>query len=294
MKNYRQYIFAALIAACAHGSNAQNGYQPSGALGAVYDGMERANQQNQADLQRIQSQLQLLRQIEEIKRQKQENEARATAEREKQAQLEELLRNPVKLYQIGLNAAQANDFSMALDAFSRSANLGHPPAQMALGVMYEVGKGVAQDYRIAFGWYKKAADAGDAFSQFKVGSAFAYGRGVEQDEKVAIYWFTLAAKQGFTGAQSELGSRYVLGRGTEVNLSEALNWSLKAAYKGDATAQMVCGVVYLKGYSGQPPNRQEGIEWLTKSAAQGNDAAIELLKEAKKQPVKKSGAKKNS
>ena len=294
MKKFGMLAVAVILMSFGHGAYAQGGYQPSGALGALYDGMDRANQQNQAELQNIQSQLQILKQIEEIKRQRQQNEAKATAERERQAALEELLRDPVKLYQIGLNAAQSNNFAMAFDAFSRSANLGHPQSQMALGVMYETGKGVGQDIGAALTWYKKAAEAGDAFAQFKIGMAMAYGVGVPKDEKAAIFWFTLAAKQGYTGAQSELGSRLVLGKGAERNWAEALNWSLKAAYKGDAVAQMVCGLIYLKGYPGQAANKQEGIDWLTKSAAQGNETAVELLKEAKNQPSKKLAAKKNS
>lgn len=294
MKNCRQWVVAGFFATVVHGVFAQGGYQPSGALGAAFYGIDRANQESQAELQIIQNQLQLLKQVEEIKRQRQQNEANAVAERERQAQLEELLRDPVKLYQIGLNAAQSNNFGMAFDAFSRSANLGYPQAQMALGVMYETGKGVGQDLGAALGWYKKAAEAGDAFSQFKVGVAFANGAGVPKDERMAVYWFTLAAKQGFTGAQAELGSRLVLGKGTDRNWAEALSWSLKAAYKGNAMAQMVCGLIYLKGYPGQAANKQEGIDWLTKSAAQGNETAVELLKEAKSQPIKKPGSKKNS
>lgn len=294
MMKIRVLAVGALLISFGHCAYAQGGYQPSGALGAVYDGFDRANQQNQLELQNIQSQLQILKQIEEIKRQRQQNEAKAVAERERQAQLEELLRDPEKLYQIGLNAANSKDFAMAFDAFSRSASLGYAPAQMALGVMYETGKGVGRDIGSALTWYKKAAEAGDAFSQFKVGMALAYGVGAPIDEKAAIFWFTQAAKQGFTGAQSELGSRLVLGKGTERNWAEALNWSLKAAYKGDALAQMVCGLIYLKGYPGQAANKQEGIDWLTKSAAQGNETAVALLKEAKSQPSKKLGAKKNS
>lgn len=294
MNIFRFWVVGVLLSTACTIVFAQGGYQPSGGLGAVYEGFDQANRQNQAELQNIQSQLQLLKQVEALKRERQQSEANAAAERERQAKLDELLRNPESLYQIGLNAANSKDFNMAFDAFNRSASLGYPPAQMALGVMYETGKGVGRDLGLALIWYKKAAEAGDAFSQFKVGMALAYGIATPKDEKVAIFWFTQSAAQGFTSAQSELGSRLVLGKGTEKNWAEALNWSLKAAYKGDAVAQMVCGLIYLKGYPGLAANKQEGIDWLTKSAAQGNDTAVALLKEVKNPSIKKPAAKRGS
>ena len=45
----------------------------------------------------------------------------------------------------------------------KSAELGHPRAQYAVGLMYANGAGVVQDSKEAIHWYGKAAEHGDAW-----------------------------------------------------------------------------------------------------------------------------------
>lgn len=52
------------------------------------------------------------------------------------------------------------DYYMAVEWYKKSAMQGYAPAQNALGIAYELGKGVEQDYNKAMEWYQKAAVQG--------------------------------------------------------------------------------------------------------------------------------------
>src|SRR4029077_5791435 len=69
--------------------------------------------------------------------------------------------NAPQLYEKGMNSllgvrVSRNDLN-AVDLFRRSADLGYPQAQVALGYFYETGSIVPRDATQAADWYKKAA-----------------------------------------------------------------------------------------------------------------------------------------
>jgi len=63
-------------------------------------------------------------------------------------------------YAAGLAAYQRGDYAAALREWRPLAEQGHALAQLQLGVMYYVGRGVAKDYTQAVRWYRKAAAQG--------------------------------------------------------------------------------------------------------------------------------------
>lgn len=113
----------------------------------------------------------------------------------------------------GLMAAEAGDFTTALENWLPLAERGDALAQANLGVMYHTGRGVPQDYVEAVRWYRLAADQGDARAQTSLGEMYEFGRGVPQDSEEAARLYRLAADQGDTPAQTNLGVMYELGRG---------------------------------------------------------------------------------
>ena len=82
---------------------------------------------------------------------------------------------------------------------------GDASAQVALGLMYDSGRGVPRDYAAAMSWYRKAADQHNASAQSALGFMYAVGHGVERDDAAAMAWYRRAANQGDTSAQAALG-----------------------------------------------------------------------------------------
>ncbi len=80
-----------------------------------------------------------------------------------------------------------------------------------------------------------AADQGDTEAQVNLGFMYAVGRGVPQDDAEAVRWYRLAADQGFTAAQVNLGMMYAQGRGVSQDRVAAHMWlSLAIAQASDA------------------------------------------------------------
>jgi TPR repeat protein len=60
--------------------------------------------------------------------------------------------------------------------YQQAASSGHSPAEFALAVCYEKGRGVEKDPAKAIEIFMQAAEHGDAAAQFKLGEAYYYGR----------------------------------------------------------------------------------------------------------------------
>jgi TPR repeat protein len=88
------------------------------------------------------------------------------------------------------------DYTKAVEWWTKSAEQGNTEAQSRLGFYYDNGKGVPKDHAKAFEWYSKAAEQGDAFAQCKIGRHYSEGEGVTQDLAKAAEWYQKAADQG--------------------------------------------------------------------------------------------------
>jgi hypothetical protein len=88
-------------------------------------------------------------------------------------------------FNVGLEAYQRGDFEAALQEWRPLAEQGHAEAQFNLGIMYDVGRGLAQDLTEAAKWYRKAADQGYSEAQFFLGFLYTAGLGVAQDNAEA-------------------------------------------------------------------------------------------------------------
>ena len=113
----------------------------------------------------------------------------------------------------GIAAYQNGDYGTALRLYRPLAEQGDARAQVRLGFMYEMGRGVPQDYWQAGKWYRLAAEQGDAVAQNNLGSMYTDGQGVNQDYHEAVKWYRLGAEQGYALAQASLGTMYSIGRG---------------------------------------------------------------------------------
>src|SRR6266508_100629 len=94
-----------------------------------------------------------------------------------------------------LAAYKRGDYATALREVRPLAERGDTRAQVALGALYEKGKGVPQDYTEAVKWYRRAAEQGDANGENNLAAQYAKGQGVPQDYAEALKWYLLAAEQ---------------------------------------------------------------------------------------------------
>ncbi|HTV40433.1 MAG TPA: trypsin-like peptidase domain-containing protein [Candidatus Sulfotelmatobacter sp.] len=174
-----------------------------------------------------------------------------------------------------LGAMPVGSSTTSLDGLKADAEKGNANAQVALGLMYESGTGVAQNdrnYIEAVTWYQKAANQGNANAQTDLAYCYYSGEGLSQDYAEAIEWYQKAAEQGNVRAQDSLGHMYQNGEGTAQNYGEAMKWYQAAAGQGYAPAQVDLGFMYEKG-EGVPTNFDEAFNWYVRAAGQGNAVA---------------------
>lgn len=107
-----------------------------------------------------------------------------------------------------------------------------------LGVMYDLGRGVAEDKAEAVRCYRRAAEQGHAKAQNNLGYAYDHGEAVAEDKAEAVKWYRKAAEHGNATAQFNLGYAYDHGGGVAEDKAEAIKWYRKAAEQGYAIAQL--------------------------------------------------------
>ncbi len=131
----------------------------------------------------------------------------------------------------------------------------------------------------ALAYLIKAAEQGDVTAQRKLSLRYQQGNGVELDEQKAREWAEKAAAQNDISAQFSMGYYYEYGKGgLSADAVKAAEYYIKAAQQGHADAQLSCANLLLQGPDAEK-NTPEAVEWIRKSAAQGNTRAQELLRQ---------------
>ena len=145
----------------------------------------------------------------------------------------------------GATAYNNKNYAVALKEIAPLARAGNADAQHLLGLMYYMGRGVAQDYKQALEWHRKAALQGKADAQYVVGAMYYTGNAVIQDHKQAVTWFRKAAEQGHPDAQQVLGLmyRYHMAGMPQDNVIAYMLWNLAAANGSMNAAEQRSAVV---------------------------------------------------
>ncbi len=122
----------------------------------------------------------------------------------------------------------------ALSWLRKAADKGYPPAQVAVGEMYEAGDGVKRDYHRAAEWYGLATRLSkDATAHFRLAELYFRGQGVPQDFSRALSHCGVAAAQGNPVAQYLLGTMTESGWGIERDPIAAYVYYSLAAERAD-------------------------------------------------------------
>lgn len=86
---------------------------------------------------------------------------------------------------------------MSDDAIKDRASLGDADAQFKLAIDSKYGLGcVEQSDTHALWWFEQAAELGHPEAQINMGLIYANGEGVDRDLDKALYWYSKAAAQG--------------------------------------------------------------------------------------------------
>lgn len=103
----------------------------------------------------------------------------------------------------------------------------------------------------------------------------AAGRG---DHGEAYWLWRPLADAGIAEAQYHLGWLYANGNGLRVDVPEAIRWWERAAASGHPDAEFAIGLAYLNGETKTlKKDFGKAVEWLMRSARQGNRDAREIL-----------------
>jgi TPR repeat protein len=122
------------------------------------------------------------------------------------------------LFRQGDDAERAERFDLALQCFERGAALGDADCFDRLGMMYDVGRGVAIDKSFAMRCYQRAWRRG---SQVAANNIAILYREVG-DQRAMFRWFKRAAEPGDGDAHVELAKCYMDGSGVRKSLPNAL------------------------------------------------------------------------
>ena len=155
------------------------------------------------------------------------------------------------------------------------AEQGDAEGQAHYGRALVGGWGVAVNHIDAVKWLRKAADAGNASAQCSLGVCYLYGMGVEKDAAKAVEWYRKAVEQGLPRAQYLLGVSYETGNGVAKNDAKAVELYRKSAEQGFDGGQFKIGLRLVQ--ENDLAKQNEGVEWLTKAAEQGNADAQTVL-----------------
>jgi len=157
-----------------------------------------------------------------------------------------------------------------------------------LGLKYHDGNGVPQDSKKALDLYRQSAEQGYDQAQYVLGLYYkddlADIPNTRIDLQKSAEWLKKSAEQNHSGGQFHLALAYRNGDGVPKDDKKAIELCHKAAAQGHDYAQFILGLYYsggLKGMDNAHNNTAKAIDWLKKSAAQGNEEAKAELEKLK-------------
>jgi TPR repeat protein len=137
-------------------------------------------------------------------------------------------------------------FTEAYDLARELATAGLSSAQMTLGWMYQLGKGVERDFDQAKFWYRSALQSQSPRAEFYLGTVY-WNESAFAD---AVSWFQRAASGGFTPAMYQLARMYRHGVGVPRDPTLAAKYVAEAARGGHIFARRDLARDMLKGRQG--------------------------------------------
>jgi len=136
------------------------------------------------------------------------------------------------------------------------------------------------DYPAALKEFTTLSEQGNTDAQVLLGKMYLMGKGVPPDPDTGLRWIRAAAEQGNSDGEFLLGAMYLL---PHSNIPEGLKWVRLAAEHGNQDAQMLLGKSYLEGLPELPRDLVQAEMWLRLSAKNNLPFYQAQLESAEKQ-----------
>jgi hypothetical protein len=173
--------------------------------------------------------------------------------------------------------------SLDVDKTRKAAAAGDADAQFSLGEAHENGtEGLSPSATEAAAWYRRAAEQGHLEAQMALGQLYQQGKGVEKDDRQALHWFVQAARRGEPQAQFYAAYKYFHGEGTAPDEPEAAKWLMRGAEQGEINSQYCLGRMYELG-RGLSQDHQQAFVWYSLALSGSGDHVAKALVRTRQQ-----------
>ncbi len=168
-------------------------------------------------------------------------------------------------FRYAMSLIHAGDVASGARVLVTLAKTGHAPSQFRLGLLYQLGKGVAREPRKAIYWFEQAASQGDVGAQYMLAEAYLRGDGVPISPERGFQWFSRLGELGFAPAQFQVAKAYAKGQGVAQDNQLSFVWLERAANGGHHEAAQRLALAYAKGDLGLPQDPQQAEAWEQKA-----------------------------
>ena len=175
-----------------------------------------------------------------------------------------------KVLLLGENIPQ--DIEKAVKLLEKAIKLENINAKRFLALELISGEHLDQDIDKGLAMLTECADSGDTCACYKLGKIYFKGEIVLQDLDKAEKYLLLAEDNEFT--QYALGKLYL--QKEKYDVQKAVDYFEKSADKNMWSSYQL-GRLYLFGAEGLEKDKTKAVEWLTKSADNGNEVAQNML-----------------
>ena len=186
------------------------------------------------------------------------------------------MNNKNGLYEYGKTLIQGKyieaDLNKGLECIEKAMKLKNSNAKRFFALEYISGEYFSQDIEKGLFMLTECADKGDSFACFQLGQFYLKGEIVTQDLERAEKYLLLAEDNEFT--QYAFGKLYL--QEEKYDIQKAVDYFDKSADKNMWSSYQL-GRLYLFGADELEKDKEKAVEWLTKSANDGNEYVQNML-----------------
>ena len=169
------------------------------------------------------------------------------------------------------------DTDSALKILEKAVKLKNSNAKRFLALEYISGEHLEQDFEKGIALLTECADSGDVIACYRLGKIYLESEIMPQNLDKAEKYLLLAEDSEYT--QYALAKLYL--QEEKYDIQKAVNYFENCADKNHWASYQL-GRIYLFGAAGLTKDKEQAIEWFTKSANDGNEYAQAILDDISK------------
>ena len=169
------------------------------------------------------------------------------------------------------------DTDSALKILEKAVKLKNSNAKRFLALEYISGEHLEQDFEKGIALLTECADSGDVIACYRLGKIYLQGEIMPQNLDKAEKYLLLAEDSEYT--QYALAKLYL--QEEKYDIQKAVDYFENCADKNHWASYQL-GRIYLFGAAGLTKDKEQAIEWFTKSANDGNEYAQAMLADISK------------